>query len=176
MSTLTLWNAYVRKGQTVWKKKQNRDRKKLSAAYFPQQTGLLLTQCKWFTLHWGKMQQKPVLKLPDRHPKLIPDSTTTHPIYISVAFWKILMVLLRKRMLYTLFDLIFCNMSAVTSEYSASAKLDTEANTYTGMVTTGWRLLDYIKITVAITLNCGIPLLSCLGSQNALRHFLICLT
>lgn len=62
--------------------------------------------------------------------------------YISVPSWRTLMVLFRKRMLYTLFDLIFCNLSAVTSEYTASAKLDTEANTYTGRVTTVWRLVD----------------------------------
>lgn len=51
------------------------------------------------------------------------------------------MVLFRKRMIYTLLDQKFCNPSAGTLERSASvaresAKLDTEAHTYTDRLTT----------------------------------------
>lgn len=104
----------------------------------------MLTQWEWFTLHWGSVQQKPALKLPDKHPKPIPDYTTpAHTIYIGVILENF--VLFRKRMIYSLFDLIFCNPSAGTSDYTASvaresAKLDTDTHLYReGAV---WRLLD----------------------------------
>ncbi len=129
VSTLTLWDAYVRKGQTVWKKKQNRDRgsKKLE----------LLTSrqvCCWLSASDSRSTGAQCNENQRSNcPTGIQNWSLTPPQliqYISVAFWRILKVLFRKRMLYTLFDLIFCNMSAVTSEYTASAKLDTEANTY----------------------------------------------
>lgn len=126
------------------KKKQNRDRgsKKLELITF-----LGRQVCCWLSASdsrctGAQCNENQYSNCPTgiQNPSLIPPPQLIQ--YTSVASWRTLMVLFGKRMLYTLFDLVFCNLSAGTSEYTASAKLDTEANTYTGRVTTAWRLLD----------------------------------